>query len=145
MIFTATQRKPLGADMALFPKWRTISCMVLVCLGAFISLTNIGKEFVGYLQSQWNWRSSAVSESIGRGEQIIMEIEAYSQIHGQPPASLETLVPHFLKKIPVPIAGSGKWHYSRHPDNSFTLQFETRYGYPKCYYRSSQREWFEDN
>lgn len=61
---------------------------------------------------------SVVRQSIQRGDDIVMAIEAYNNKHGQYPERLEQLVPDFLRVIPeTGISAGDRYWYHKYPDN----------------------------
>lgn len=62
---------------------------------------------------------SVVRQSIQRGNDIVMAIEAYNNKHGQYPERLEQLVPGFLRVIPEPGLREGdRYSYHKFPDDA---------------------------
>lgn len=92
-----------------------------------------------------NWSKKNIDLSKQQGDKIVEAISQYQLGNSTYPNSLTELVPQQLNAIEGPIAGTGKWRYQpRKGGGGFTLSFESKGGYLKCYYDSELRDWIDD-
>ena len=98
-----------------------------------------------YLVVRPKWSPSVNRESIRSGERLIEAIDEFHDTNGRYPASLEDLVPSYVKEIPQPTAGPKVWKYHvLSSGGSYQLAFEMPGGYPVYFYDSRYRLWHED-
>ena len=64
-----------------------------------------------------DWTRAAIGDSQAKGERIMDAIAAYVAAEGEPPASLDALVPDYLEHVPMPSAGNRQWSYWRKEDD----------------------------
>lgn len=66
----------------------------------------------------WNWRESQVAETKKRGDAVRHALSEHNKKTGAFPASLDALVPQYLKEIPQPTVGQRKWNYKTYVDKT---------------------------
>ena len=80
-----------------------------VAIYATVMLTLIALMLYVFWPTTWTPDRIARSKEIGN--RIIDAIERFHSDHGQCPESLTQLVPDYIDKIEMPVAGSGRWDY----------------------------------
>ena len=100
--------------------------------------------FAALLHSCSNWTDQNIRESQRRGDEVMLAINKYFQMHNRYPEKLSGLVPDFIKKVVPPVAGNGTWDYVNE-GNDFYLGF---WGPdpdkdPVCY-KTSTGGWYMD-
>jgi hypothetical protein len=103
---------------------------------------------LGLLSACGNWSDSAVKESVKRGDRIVAAIESHIAATGQPPSTLEALVPKYIQELPLPTAGTRRWEYwivdnGRGYEVAFAANDDS--GLPCWFYTSSDKTWHLDD
>jgi hypothetical protein len=99
----------------------------------------------------WGWTPGNIAKSKSIGDSLIAKIELFADENKRLPKQLSDLVPKYLKRIPPPTAGEGRWDYRTWEDGrTFSLKFsmpkdKTWHGYPKCFYESGYGFWYLDD
>lgn len=90
----------------------------------FGSLALIGLVlFVAFYASLYsNWTPENYKETVRRGNAVVTALDAYHSKHKAYPRVLEELIPVYLKEIPPPVVGNGRWQYKlEHINSGFHL------------------------
>lgn len=79
---------------------------------------------VGVLWLMWptpdRWDQEAQQQTMAAAEPMIQALWQHIDDVGEPPDSLQDLVPGYIDQIPVPVVGSQAWSY-RKTQHGFTL------------------------
>lgn len=105
---------PLCLGGLFFRRHRFPSLLWLVCCVVFMG------SFIGGIYLRSEVRNAQLHQVIERGQPLIDAIQAYDAKNGQPPPSLNDLVPEYIDQIPG--TGIGAWpefHYSVGKPNAF--------------------------